>query len=137
MVWKRHLSLAIRDRSLYRQLGSSKCDNVRLFSRSRRLPQQPQPAIKDDDELDRIEEEAEMRQEVGRMTERLSQLTEESIEQGGKGARKAVEEAGFSEELKQRLEERIQESRFRSDNAAAFAEITLPVSCSVKDRFVG
>ena len=62
------------------------------------------------------------------MTERLAQMTEESIGQGGRSARKAVEAAGFSEELKKKLEERLQESNFRSENAAAFAEINLPVS---------
>ena len=69
-----------------------------------------------------------MRQEIGRMTERLVQMTEQSIEQGGKGARKAVEEAGFSEELKKRMEARLEESKFKSENASALAEANMPVS---------
>lgn len=70
-----------------------------------------------------------MRQEVGRMTERLVQMTEESIEEGGRGARRAVEEAGFSEQLKKQLEERLEQSKFKSEHATSFAEVTLPVCC--------
>lgn len=63
----------------------------------------------------------------GRMSARLAQLTEVSIEQGGQSAKKAVEEAGFSEELKWQLEARIQQSAFKSENAAAFAQANMPV----------
>ena len=109
--------------------------NGRLFSQSRRLPQQAQHAIRDEDETDRAEEEAEMRQEVGRMTDRLAQMTEQSIERGGKGARKAVEEAGFSEELKKQLEERFKQSKFRSENVVAFAEVNMPVCCVNQEQY--
>ncbi len=57
----------------------------------------------------------------GAMSRRLSQATEDAILEGGRAGRKAVEEAGFSEELKAKLLERIQSSNFRSENAAAFA----------------
>ena len=66
------------------------------------------------------------------MSEQLAQLTEEAIEQGGRGARKAVEEAGFSEELKKQLEARIKDSTFKSDNAAALAYANLPVFTPVE-----
>ena len=61
------------------------------------------------------------------MSKRLAQMTDEMIEQDGRGTKKAVEEGGFSEELKKKLEARLQESSFRSENAAAFAQATLPV----------
>ena len=61
------------------------------------------------------------------MSRRLADLTDQSLEQGGRSARKAVEEAGFSEELKQRLEARMTESRFKSENPAAFATLNMPV----------
>ncbi|KAE8441666.1 hypothetical protein EG329_004587 [Mollisiaceae sp. DMI_Dod_QoI] len=60
--------------------------------------------------------------EQGAMSRRLSQATEEALLEGGRAGRKAVEEAGFSEELKQKLLERVEASKFRSENAAAFAE---------------
>ena len=61
------------------------------------------------------------------MSERLSQMTENSIEQGGRSANKTIHEAGFSDELKRRLEAKIQDSTFKSQNAAAFAEVNMPV----------
>lgn len=61
------------------------------------------------------------------MAGRLAQMTNEMIEQGGRSAKKAIEEGGFSEELKKKLEARLQESSFRSENAAAFAQASLPV----------
>ena len=54
-------------------------------------------------------------------------MTGKTVEQGGRSAQKAVEDAGFSEELKQRLEARIADSKFKSENPAAFAQIDLPV----------
>lgn len=65
--------------------------------------------------------------EEGRMSSRLSQMTDESLGHGVPGAAKAIEEAGFPEELKRQLEERIKESTFRSENPAAFAQINMPV----------
>ncbi len=127
MLWTRYLALDIRVSCPCRQPGRFKYADKRLFAHSGHLPQQSQPTAQEKNEWDRTEEEAEVHREVGRMTERLTQMTEESMETGGSGAKKAVEEAGFSEELKKKLEERIQESTFRSENAAAFAETNLPV----------
>jgi hypothetical protein len=38
-----------------------------------------------------------------------------------------MEGAGFSEELKKQLEERIAQSSFRSENAAAVSQVDMPV----------
>ena len=54
-------------------------------------------------------------------------MTEESITEGGRKARRSVEDAGFSEELKEALFAKLEEGNFRSENASAFAEITIPV----------
>lgn len=62
------------------------------------------------------------------MSRRLAEMSEESLESGGRSARKAVEEAGFSEELKARLEQKIADASFRSENASAFARVNLPSS---------
>jgi hypothetical protein len=59
------------------------------------------------------------------MSRRLSQATEEALMTGGRSGRKAIEEAGFSEELKAQLLERIQSSQFRAENAPAFTEASL------------
>lgn len=61
------------------------------------------------------------------MSRRLSEMTEESMETGGRSARKAVEEAGFSEELKRQLEDRIAQASFRSTNQQAISEAEMPV----------
>lgn len=66
------------------------------------------------------------------MSRRLSEMTEQSMEEGGRSARKTMEEAGFSEELKKQLEERIAESTFRSQNAAAISQVEMPVCSSLR-----
>ena len=65
------------------------------------------------------------------MSKRLMQMTDEMIERDGRSTKKAIEEGGFSEELKKKIEARIQESSFRSENAAAFAQANLPVCPNV------
>lgn len=66
----------------------------------------------------------------GAMSRRLSEMTEDTMEQGGRAARKAMDEAGFSEELKKGLEAKIADSNFRSKNPAAFAQLDMPVYLS-------
>ena len=66
--------------------------------------------------------------ERGRLTERLEQLTQDALDQAGSRAGKTIEDAGFSEELKQRLEAKIKDSQFKSENAAAFAQVNMPSS---------
>nr|POE74729.1 hypothetical protein CFP56_37260 [Quercus suber] len=63
--------------------------------------------------------------ERGAMSRRLADLSENALESGGRGAQKAVEEAGFSDDLKRELEERIANASFRSENARAFAQANL------------
>ncbi|KAG8627488.1 hypothetical protein KVT40_004971 [Elsinoe batatas] len=72
--------------------------------------------------------------EQGAMSRRLAELTSESLETGGRSARKAVDEAGFSEDLKKQLEERIANAGFRSDNASAFAQAELRPSAGAGTR---
>lgn len=85
----------------------------------------PSPPRQDGDEPSSIEQ-AEGSQ--GAMSRRLAQMSEEAIEQGGKGARNIVEEATFSEELKRQLEEKIASATFKSENASALAQANLPLS---------
>ncbi|KAH7040568.1 uncharacterized protein B0I36DRAFT_371166 [Microdochium trichocladiopsis] len=64
--------------------------------------------------------------EPGAMSQRLQEATEEALLTGGRAGRQAVEDAGFSEELKERLFARVQDAKFRAENASAFAEAGLP-----------
>jgi hypothetical protein len=60
------------------------------------------------------------------MTRRLRGMSDEALENGGRSAQKAVSEAGFNEDLKRQLEERIASSNFRAEHRNAFAEVELP-----------
>jgi hypothetical protein len=55
--------------------------------------------------------------EEGAFTRRMREMSEEALETGGHGALKAVEEAGFSVDLKAQLEQRIAAANFRSSAA--------------------
>lgn len=95
------------------------------FTHSSRLPQ------RNGDKTAASKGAAKDEEEQGGMSRRLSQITEESLDQDGRGMKKAIEEGGFSEDLKKRLEARIHDSTFRSAHPAAFAELNMPVSREV------
>ena len=78
--------------------------------------------------------ENEAAQEDGAMSRRLRELTEESLETSGRRASKAVSEAGFSEELRVQLEERIAAANFRNEHRNAFAEAELPSTAGRASR---
>lgn len=62
------------------------------------------------------------------MSRRLSQMTEDAMLEGGRSARRNIENAGFSEDLKKQLEERVLASSFKSEHAAAHSILDMPVS---------
>ncbi|KAK1991962.1 hypothetical protein LX36DRAFT_321418 [Colletotrichum falcatum] len=64
--------------------------------------------------------------EKGAMSRRLEEATEEALLTGGRAGRRAVEDAGFSEELRERLLDKVQTAQFRSKYASAFAEASMP-----------
>ncbi|KAF1991990.1 hypothetical protein K402DRAFT_388556 [Aulographum hederae CBS 113979] len=66
--------------------------------------------------------------EKGAMSQRLEQMSEEGLESGGRSARNAVQEAGFDEDLRKRLEEKIAGANFRNEYASAIARAELPES---------
>ncbi|KAL8698915.1 MAG: hypothetical protein Q9224_001635 [Gallowayella concinna] len=93
------------------------------FSSSVRLPQEHEsPREWHDDQQGSSRDD----KGDGAMSRRLSDMTDENIEQGGSAARKAMDEAGFSDELKRRLEAKIADSNFRTEFPAAFAQINMP-----------
>ncbi|RYP10897.1 hypothetical protein DL764_000333 [Monosporascus ibericus] len=90
-----------------------------------------------DDKTDRNREtpaDASSAPELGPMARRLEEATEEALLTGGRAGRRTVEEAGFSEELKERLFARVKDAQFRSENAAAFAEAGMPTSAGQGTR---
>ncbi|KAI1419517.1 hypothetical protein F5Y12DRAFT_720621 [Xylaria sp. FL1777] len=72
--------------------------------------------------------------ELGAMSRRLQEATEEVLLTGGKAGRHAVEDAGFSEELKERLFAKVKDAQFRSQYAAAFSEADMPASAGEGTR---
>ena len=66
--------------------------------------------------------------EVGAMTRRLAAMTEASLEDGGRSAQKSIEDAGFDEDLKQDLLNRIAGASIRPQNPSAFAQVNMPSS---------
>ncbi|KAL8901394.1 MAG: hypothetical protein Q9207_005226 [Kuettlingeria erythrocarpa] len=104
-------------------LNKSVKQNVATFHSSAHLPQDDGPVYASA-EGDTANEKA--GPNGGAMSRRLSQMIDENIESGGRPAGKVIHEAGFSEELKKRLEAKIEDSSFRNENPAAFAQLDMP-----------
>lgn len=105
----------------------------KLSSKSTISPHPADPATPRKDSVDgNGPDVSQQEKERGAMSRRLEEMTDRTIEESGERSRKAFEDAGFSEELKKELEERIAMSSFKSENAAAFAQVDLPVYPSTK-----
>jgi len=61
------------------------------------------------------------------MSRRLSEMAEETIDTGSKSDRKMMQDVGFSEDLKKRLQQRIAQSAFQAENQQAISVANLPV----------
>src|SRR4051794_26196140 len=61
----------------------------------------------------------------GAMSRRLAEATEDALLDGGRAGQKAIEAAGFSNELKEKLLDKIAGQQFKSENLAAFTEAGL------------
>ncbi|KAI8311474.1 hypothetical protein K4K59_007368 [Colletotrichum sp. SAR11_240] len=70
------------------------------------------------------------------MSRRLEEATEEALLTGGRAGRRAVEDAGFDQELKEKLLDKVQTAKFRSDFASAFAEAEMPTSAAEGTRIM-
>ncbi|KAJ5308826.1 hypothetical protein PENANT_c013G09422 [Penicillium antarcticum] len=68
------------------------------------------------------------------MTRRLAQMTEDAMLEGGRSARRNIEHAGFSEELKKQLEERVAAASFTSNYAAAHSIVNMPAGAGQGTR---
>ncbi|KAJ4359178.1 hypothetical protein N0V85_009472 [Neurospora sp. IMI 360204] len=67
-------------------------------------------------------------QEPGPMTRRLAQATEDALLTGGRAGRRAIEEAGFDEDLRNRLLAKVASAKFASEHASALSEAGLTSS---------
>ncbi|KAF2971513.1 hypothetical protein GQX73_g2078 [Xylaria multiplex] len=72
--------------------------------------------------------------EPGAMSRRLQEATDEVLLTGGKAGRRAIKDAGFSEELKEKLLAKVKDAQFRSQYAAAFSEVDMPSSAGEGTR---
>lgn len=64
------------------------------------------------------------------MTRRLEEATMETLLTGGRAGQQAFRDAGFSEELKERLLDKVQDAKFRQQFSSALATAGLPTSSS-------
>ncbi|KAJ0124343.1 hypothetical protein J7T55_005681 [Diaporthe amygdali] len=63
--------------------------------------------------------------EPGPMARRLEEATEEALLMGGRAGRRAIEDAGFNEELKQRLLDKVADAKFREEHAVSLRDAGL------------
>ncbi|EGO56211.1 hypothetical protein NEUTE1DRAFT_122796 [Neurospora tetrasperma FGSC 2508] len=61
-------------------------------------------------------------EEQGPMTRRLAQATEDALLTGGRAGLRAIEEAGFDENLRDRLLAKVASAKFASEHASALSE---------------
>ncbi|KAL7919496.1 hypothetical protein ACQKWADRAFT_301288 [Trichoderma austrokoningii] len=59
--------------------------------------------------------------EPGAMTRRLQEATEEALFSGGSAGKRAVQDAGFSQELKEQLLSKIADAKFQHDHSSSLA----------------
>lgn len=121
---QRHHALPIVSRSTFRSFSK-----LSPLHSSHGSPEVEEKKDQGPDESKIVEPQTKISQhnekEEGAMSRRLAEATEDAILEGGRAGRKAVEEAGFSEELKKKLLEKVQAHKFRSEHASSFAEAGL------------
>ncbi|KAL4806856.1 hypothetical protein BDV18DRAFT_138330 [Aspergillus unguis] len=86
------------------------------------------------DENNKAQESRNEPAEDGAMTRRLAEMTEQAMLEGGRSTRKNLSHAGFSEDLKKELEERVAAAAFKSDHAAAHSVVNMPESAGQGTR---
>ncbi|KAL6854991.1 hypothetical protein ACO1O0_006127 [Amphichorda felina] len=72
--------------------------------------------------------------EPGAMSRRLEQATEDALLTGGSAGRRAIEDAGFSEELKEKLLDKVKDAKFRSQFAGALAQADMSPAAGAGTR---
>ncbi|KAH6888728.1 hypothetical protein B0T10DRAFT_573583 [Thelonectria olida] len=95
----------------------------------------PPETDKADDAVAKNEKES-PEKELGPLARRLEEATEEALFTGGRAGRQAVQDAGFSEELKEKLLDKIADAKFRTQYAGAFGQADLPESAGQGTRHI-
>lgn len=67
-------------------------------------------------------------EDKGAMSRRLSDMAEATMDTGSKSDRKLMSDAGFSDDLKKQLEERIAQTAFQAQNQQALSQASMPAS---------
>ncbi|PYH36624.1 DnaJ family domain-containing protein [Aspergillus neoniger CBS 115656] len=80
------------------------------------------------------QDESKKEEEQGAMARRLSEMTEQAVLEGGRSAQRNMQQAGFSDELKQQLEERVAAAAFKNEYAAAHSIADMPSSAGQGTR---
>src|SRR5947209_6264080 len=106
-----------------RTIPSQKSITLRTFSSHSPLAARKATSPSDEDEGAKQN----VGQGEGAMSRRLSEMAEGTMDTGSKSDRKLMQDAGFSEELKRKLEERIAQTAFQAENQQTFSEINMPV----------
>lgn len=107
----------------FRRTGDS-----RPFSVASALSQDKPPTPSD---LSTREDASPRKEQEGAMSRRLAEMAEETMDTGSKSDRKLMKDAGFSDELKKQLEERISQTGFASQNQQAASQVTMPVGSNL------
>lgn len=81
-------------------------------------------------------EETSSAKELGPMARRLEEATEEALFIGGKAGRQAIHDAGFSEELKEKLLDKIADAKFRTEFSSALSQAELSSSAGEGTRHI-
>lgn len=74
--------------------------------------------------------------EPGPLARRLEEATEEALFTGGRAGRRAIEDAGFSKELKEKLLSKIADANFRTQYSGAFTEVDMPAAAGEGTRHI-
>lgn len=74
--------------------------------------------------------------EPGAMTRRLQEATEEALFSGGSAGKRAVQDAGFSEDLKERLLSKIADAKFHHDHSSALTAKNLSSAAGEGTRHI-
>lgn len=75
--------------------------------------------------------------EQGPLARRLEEATEEALLTGGSAGRRAIEDAGFSDELKEKLLDKIADAKFRKQYSGAFTQAGIASSTIESGRHRG
>ncbi|OQE17401.1 hypothetical protein PENFLA_c024G04927 [Penicillium flavigenum] len=106
---------------------------ARRFSASCYLKQTSSSSTAKTEDKD-VKDDSKEEEKDSPMGRRLAQMTEDAMLEGGRSAQRNIEHAGFSEELKNELAERIAASSFKSEYAAAHSIVEMPAAAGQGTR---